>query len=156
MCLWMDLFGFHLRWDLLCFLDLYDCFSHQVREVFCHYFSKQVFYPLLLLFSLSGIPVMWILLCFMLSWSSPKSSSFFLSLFLYFIAPPGNVFLPFPPICWFDPQLHQAWFLFLLLCSSFQILYSLFPPHYFFFFLIYLLLFNYSCMPFPPSLHSYW
>ena len=40
-----------LDWDPLCFLDLCGLFSHQIREVFHHYFLKQVFYSLTLLFS---------------------------------------------------------------------------------------------------------
>ena len=39
-----------LHWDSLCFLDLCDLFSHQIREVFHHSFFQQVFYPLLFSF----------------------------------------------------------------------------------------------------------
>ena len=39
-----------LAWDSLWFLDLCDFFSHQIREIFHHYFFKQVF-CLLLFFS---------------------------------------------------------------------------------------------------------
>ena len=35
-----------LAWHSLCFLDLCDFFSPQIREIFHHYFFKQVFYPL--------------------------------------------------------------------------------------------------------------
>ena len=50
MCLGVGLLV-HLDWDYLCFLDLCDFFPHQVKEVFCHYFFKQVFYSLILFFS---------------------------------------------------------------------------------------------------------
>ena len=48
MCLEVGLWVL-LDWDSLCFLNLRDYFSHEVREVFHHYFS-QVFYPLLFFF----------------------------------------------------------------------------------------------------------
>nr|KAF6420660.1 hypothetical protein HJG59_009387 [Molossus molossus] len=48
---WCGPLGVHLLWDSLCFLDLYVCFFHQVREVFCHYCFKQVFDFLFSLFS---------------------------------------------------------------------------------------------------------
>ena len=80
MCLEVGLFGFLLI-GTLCFLDLCDFFSHQIREIFHHYFFKQVFYPLLFFFFSSGIPIIWILLRFMLSCISLNPSSVFLSLF---------------------------------------------------------------------------
>ena len=40
-----------LAWDSLCFMDLCDFFSHQIRKIFHHYFFKQVFYPLLFFLS---------------------------------------------------------------------------------------------------------
>ena len=47
---WCGSFWVQLVWDSLCFLDLHVYFLHQVREVFCHYFFKQVFNFLLSLF----------------------------------------------------------------------------------------------------------
>ena len=37
-----------LNWDPPCFLDSCEFFSPPIKEVFHHYFFKQVFYPLLL------------------------------------------------------------------------------------------------------------
>ena len=71
-----------LDWDPLCFFHLCDFFSHQIKEVFHHYFFKQVFYPLLFSFSFC-IPIIWILLCFMLTYISLNPFSFFLSLFSF-------------------------------------------------------------------------
>ena len=75
----------------------------------------------------SGIPIIWILLFFMLPWTSFNSFSFFLSLFFLFLLFLGVFFLPCPPTYWFDPLLLIAWFWFLLLCSSIQKLYSSLP-----------------------------
>ena len=49
MCLQMGLFGVLLV-GTVSFLDLCDFFSHHVRDVFHHYFFKQIFYPLLFFF----------------------------------------------------------------------------------------------------------
>ena len=46
MCLGVGLLGF-IFIGTLCFLNICDFFLHQVKEVFCHYFLKQVLYPLL-------------------------------------------------------------------------------------------------------------
>ena len=49
-CLEVGLFGLLLI-RTLCFLDLYDFFSHQIREVFHYYFFKHGLDPLLFFFS---------------------------------------------------------------------------------------------------------
>ena len=68
-----------LAWDSLCFLDLGDFFSHQIREIFHHYLFKQVFYPLLFFFSF-WYPYYTDI---MFSCISINPSSFFLSLFSF-------------------------------------------------------------------------
>ena len=73
-------FGFLLI-GTLCFLDLCDFFSHQVKEVFHHFFFKQVFYPFLIFFF--WYSYYQILLCFMLPCIFLNPSSFFLSLFSF-------------------------------------------------------------------------
>ena len=108
MCLCMGLCGFFLI-GTLCFLNFCDFFFHQVREVFCHYFSKQVFYPLLIS---SVIPMIQILLCCMLSQSPLKTSLFFLSLFL-FVFMIECFFLPCLPSCLYDLLLHVTYILIL-------------------------------------------
>ena len=62
----------------LCASWIWVCFLHQVREVFSHYFFKYVFYlffPPSLSFP-SGIPIMLMLVCLMLSPKSLRLSSF--------------------------------------------------------------------------------
>ena len=81
---------FPLAWDSLCFLDLCDFFSPQIREVFHHYFFKKGFYPLLFLIR--------ILLRFMLSCISLNPSSFFSEPLFLFLLILGDFFLPCPPI----------------------------------------------------------
>ena len=49
MCLGVGFFGFILFWGTLCAFYVY--FLHQVREVFHHYFFKQVYNPSISLFS---------------------------------------------------------------------------------------------------------
>ena len=73
----------HLNWDHLCLLNLHVFSPLQVWKVFCCYFFKQGFYPLLLFFSFWYCYGFWIrmLLCFMLPFSSLKLSSYFLNLF---------------------------------------------------------------------------
>ena len=91
MCLEVGLFGrVPLAWDSLCFLDLCDFFSHQIREVFRHYFFKQVFYPCSSS-SPSGVPITRILLHFMFSCISLNRSSFFL-VFVPVLALSGSFF----------------------------------------------------------------
>ena len=51
MCIVVVLFGFNL-FGIMCFLDLYVYFLHQIREVFFHYFFKEVFNFLFFLLSL--------------------------------------------------------------------------------------------------------
>ena len=99
MCFEVGLFGFFLI-GTLCFLDLCDFFSHQIREIFHHYFFKQ--FPNSCSSSPSGILIMWILLRFMLSIISFNPSSFFLSLFSFYFLP-GCFYLPCPPACSSDP-----------------------------------------------------
>ena len=80
MCLGVGLFGFILIGTLCASCSWPGFPPLRVSKVFCHYFFKQVFYPLLLFF------LFWDcydsnLLRFTLSWSSLKLSSYFLSLF---------------------------------------------------------------------------
>ena len=95
MCLAVGLFGFLLI-ETLCFLDLCGFFSHQIREVFHHYFCKQVFYPFLLFFS-SGIPIILILFRFMLSCISLIPLHSFSVILFPFIPLFGSFFLFFLP-----------------------------------------------------------
>ena len=70
-------------WDSLCFLDLGECFLSHVREVFNYYLFKYFLRFFLSLFS-SGIPIMRMLVCFMLSQRSLRPSSFLFILFSLF------------------------------------------------------------------------
>ena len=62
-------------WDLLCFLDLVDCFLSHVREVFSYYLFR--YFLGSFLSSPSGTPKMQMLVHLMLSQRSLRLSSFF-------------------------------------------------------------------------------
>ena len=72
----------HLDWDSLCFLNLHGVFPLHVQEDFCHYFFKQGFSPLLLFFFWNSYDLIFfcVCVCFMLSCSSLKLSSYFLNM----------------------------------------------------------------------------
>ena len=87
---WYGTLWVYTIWDSLCFLDLGTCFLSQVREVFSYYLFKFILCPFLS--SPSGSPIMWMLVCLMLSQRSLKlfknffsaqifKNSFFLFLF---------------------------------------------------------------------------
>ena len=112
--------------DFLCFLDLCDFLSHQIREVFHHYFFQRFSVPCSSSSS-SGIPIIWILFHFMLSCVSLNASSFFLSLFSFscsfwvFFSTLSSTLLIHSFASW------SLLFIPSLLCSSVQKLYSSFP-----------------------------
>ena len=96
-----------LDWDTLCFLDLCDFFSHQIREVFHYYFSYRFSIPCSSS-SPSGIPSIRILFRFMLSCIPLNPSSFFLSLFFLLLLFLGVFFyfvlqLADPILCFIEP-----------------------------------------------------
>ena len=64
-------------WYSLCFLDLSEWFLSHVREVLSYYLIEYFFCPLL---SVSGTPIIWMLVCLTLSQSSPRLSSFVFNL----------------------------------------------------------------------------
>ena len=66
-------------WDSLCFLDLGVCFLSQVREVFSYYVFKFILCPFFS--SPSGTPIMWVLVCVMLSQRSLKLFKYYFFLF---------------------------------------------------------------------------
>ena len=105
-CLGVGLFGFILIGTLCGSWTWVIFFLHQVKEVFCHYLFKKIFY--LLLSSPSGTPMMQILL--MLFQSFLKLSSFFLSLFCFCCSDRVFFFLYCLPNHWFNPLLHVAYF----------------------------------------------
>ena len=94
-------------------------FNSPFKKVFCLCFFKDIFYPLLFFFSPSGICMIRMLLCFTLSWSSLKLSSYFFSHF-------GNsrstwVFLSTClPAHYFSPLFHPACLSFLLVYFYFR------------------------------------
>ena len=114
-----------LAWDSLCFLDLGDFFSPQIREIFHHCFFKQVFYPLLFFFSF-WYPYYVDIISFHVVLHFPY--------YLFILSEPLFLFLLFLHVFYTlssrllnDPLLHQVCFSFHLLCSSVQKLYSSFP-----------------------------
>ena len=130
--MWVSLGSSCLR--LLCFLDLYVFFLHQITEVFSAIiFSIAFSIPCSLSFP-SDIPVMQILLCLMLSQKSLKLSSFWGFFFLFAILI-GSFLLPCLSNLWFDPLLHLNCCWFLLGYSSYQSLYSSFLTGSFLWFL---------------------
>ena len=72
---------FYPPWSLLSFLDVSVHVTHQIWEVFNQCFFKYIF--CLFLFCPSGIPVIHVLICLMVSRKSFRFCSFFFLLFFF-------------------------------------------------------------------------
>ena len=127
----------HLVQDSLCFLYLCAFVLHQIREVLVIIFSNR--FPISCLFSSSGIPMMQMLLCFMISKIFLKFSSFF-NLFKHFAVLLWCFFLLCLPNHLFNPLLHLTYCLFLLVYYLFQILHYLFLTGLFYGFYVFFIL----------------
>lgn len=80
---WCGPLWFHLVWESLYFLDLGVCFLSWLREVFNYYYFKYVICPFSFSSSSEG-PIIWMLLCSMMSLWSLNPSSYFKILFSFF------------------------------------------------------------------------
>ena len=110
MYLGVFLLGFILPGTL--FLDFVDYFLSHVREVFSYYLVK--YFIRSFLSSPSGTPIMWMLVCLMLSQRSLRQSSFFSFFSLYSV-----LWQWFPPFC---PTSHLSILLPLLFYCCFLLL----------------------------------
>ena len=119
-----------LVWDSLSFLDLYDFFLHQIRN--------RLSIPCLLS-PPSGIPMMKMLLCFMLSKMFLKIFPFFLIVFFSQLCL-RIFFLPCRLNHLFDPLLHLTYCLFFPVYYLFQMLHSLFMTGPFYGFSVFFML----------------
>ena len=108
----------------LCFLDLDVCLLSQVREVFSSYIFKYVYRPFLSLFSFRD-PIMWILVCLMLSQRSLNCPQFFsLSLIIFFFSVQGQLIPLFClPAYWSLPLYYSVYYWVLLVHFLFQLFY---------------------------------
>ena len=113
----------------LCFLNLYVCFLHQIRKVFCNYFSNR--FSISCSLSPPSGPVMR-----MLEWSQRllTLSSFFGFFFQFAVLIRCSLLL-YLPNCWFSSLLHLNYSWFPLMYFSFQLLYSLFLTGFFMFYI---------------------